>query len=87
MGSVAGADSIEHGNQVSDEQLHQMRDRGIFLDLTPTFYGGFFLKITEPSIVMSPAVHPRLRTVVMPLSRSSRANWAPIKARLAGDSA
>jgi imidazolonepropionase-like amidohydrolase len=34
-----------------------MRDKGIFLDLTPTFYGGFFLKITEPSIVMSPAVH------------------------------
>jgi imidazolonepropionase-like amidohydrolase len=53
----AGADSIEHGNQASDDQLKQMRDRGIFLDLTPTFYGGFFLKITEPSIVMSPAVH------------------------------
>jgi imidazolonepropionase-like amidohydrolase len=54
---AAGADSIEHGNEVADEQLKQMRDRGIFLDLTPTFYGGFFLKITEPSIVMSPAVH------------------------------
>jgi imidazolonepropionase-like amidohydrolase len=53
----AGADSIEHGNQVTDEQLKQMRDKGIFLDLTPTFYGGFFLKITEPSILMSPAVH------------------------------
>jgi imidazolonepropionase-like amidohydrolase len=53
----AGADSIEHGNQVTDEQLKQMRDKGIFLDLTPTFYGGLFLKITEPSIVMSPAVH------------------------------
>jgi imidazolonepropionase-like amidohydrolase len=53
----AGADSIEHGNHVTDEQLKQMRDKGIFLDLTPTFYGGFFLKITEPSIVISPAVH------------------------------
>lgn len=51
----AGADSIEHGNQVTDEQLKQIRDKGIFLDLTPTFYDGFFLKITEPSIVMSPA--------------------------------
>jgi imidazolonepropionase-like amidohydrolase len=51
----AGADSIEHGNGVTDEQLKQMRDKGIFLDLTPTFYGGFFLKITEPSIVISPA--------------------------------
>ena len=53
----AGADSIEHGNRVTDEQLKQMHDKGIFLDLTPTFYDGFFLKITEPSIVMSPAVH------------------------------
>jgi imidazolonepropionase-like amidohydrolase len=53
----SGADSIEHGNDVTDEQLKQMRDQGIFLDLTPTFYGGFLLKVTEPSIVMSPAVH------------------------------
>jgi imidazolonepropionase-like amidohydrolase len=53
----AGADSIEHGNEITDLQLKQMRDKGIFLDLTPTFYGGFFLKITEPSIVMPPAVH------------------------------
>src|SRR5262249_13102394 len=49
----ARADSIEHGNEVTDEQLKQMRDRGIFLDLTPTSYGGFFLKIMEPSIVLS----------------------------------
>lgn len=49
----AGADSIEHGNDSSDEQLRQMRDKGIFLDLTPTSYGGFFLKIMEPSIVQS----------------------------------
>jgi imidazolonepropionase-like amidohydrolase len=53
----AGADSIEHGNKVTDEQLKQMRDKGIFLDLTPTWYGSFFMKITEPSIVMSPAFH------------------------------
>jgi len=52
----AGADSIEHGNQVTDEQLKQIRDKRIFLDLTPTFYDGFFLKVTEPSIVMSPDV-------------------------------
>ena len=52
----AGADSIEHGNFVTNEQLRQMRDKNMFLVLTPTFYGGFFLKITEPSIVMSPAM-------------------------------
>ena len=40
----AGADSIEHGNEVTDEQLKQMRDKGIFFDLTPTFYGGFLRK-------------------------------------------
>jgi imidazolonepropionase-like amidohydrolase len=52
----AGADSVEHGNYVTDEQLTLMRDKGIFLVLTPTFYNGFFLKITEPSIVMSSAM-------------------------------
>jgi len=57
----AGADSIEHGNEVTDEQLKQIRDKGIFLDLTPTAYGNFFTKIMEPSIVISPA---------------SRATWA-----------
>jgi len=49
----AGADSIEHGNEATDEQLKQMRDKGIYLVLTPTFYGGFLRKITEPSIVIS----------------------------------
>jgi imidazolonepropionase-like amidohydrolase len=50
----AGAASIEYGDDVTDEQLKQMRDKGIFLDLTPTCYGGFFIKIAEASIVMSP---------------------------------
>lgn len=53
----AGADSIEHGNDVTDEQLRQMRDKGIYFDLTPTFYGGGYLKIAEPVIVISPAAH------------------------------
>lgn len=53
----AGVDSIEHGNQITDEQLSQIRVKGMFLDLTPTFYDGFFLKITEPRIVLSPAEH------------------------------
>ena len=53
----AGVDSIEHGNDATDEQLRQMRDKGIFLDLTPTFYDGGYLKLAEPMIVISPAVH------------------------------
>jgi imidazolonepropionase-like amidohydrolase len=50
----AGADSIEHGNDVTDEQLRLMRDKGIFLDLTPTFYDGLWSKIHE-TIAVSPA--------------------------------
>lgn len=51
----SGADSIEHGNEATDEQLKQMRDKGIFLDLTPTSYNHFLLKIMEPSVVLPPA--------------------------------
>jgi imidazolonepropionase-like amidohydrolase len=56
----SGADSIEHGNDVTDGQLKAMRDKGIFLDITPTFWGGFFTKIAEPTIVMSPALKSEL---------------------------
>jgi imidazolonepropionase-like amidohydrolase len=52
----AGVDSIEHGNGVTDPQLKLMRDKGIFLVLTPTFYNGRFSRIHEASIVVSPAV-------------------------------
>ena len=51
----SGADSIEHGNDATDQQLRQMRDKGIYLDLTPTFYGGGYLKFAEPVIVIPPA--------------------------------
>lgn len=52
----AGADSIEHANAVTDEQLAEMRAKGIFLGLTPTFYNAFWRSITEPTIVMSPSL-------------------------------
>jgi imidazolonepropionase-like amidohydrolase len=51
----AGADSIEHGNDITDEQLKQIRDKEIYLDLTPTFYDGLWTKIHE-TITSSPAV-------------------------------
>jgi len=51
----AGADSIEHGNDVTDDQLKLMREKGIFFDITPTFWSDFFSKISEPSIVLGPA--------------------------------
>jgi imidazolonepropionase-like amidohydrolase len=46
----AGADSIEHGNGVTDEQLKQMRAKGMFLDFTPTSYGDFFTRKFEAII-------------------------------------
>jgi imidazolonepropionase-like amidohydrolase len=50
----AGADSVEHGNEATDEQLKQMHDKGIFFDFTPTSYGGLFLKIDELIYLLSP---------------------------------
>jgi len=58
----AGVDAIEHGNEVTDEQLRSMRDKGIFLDLTPTFWDGLWSTIHETS-VMSPAFRERLIAV------------------------
>ncbi|HEX8765468.1 MAG TPA: amidohydrolase family protein [Candidatus Acidoferrum sp.] len=49
----AGADSIEHGNGVIEEQLKQMRDKGMFFDFTPTSYGHFFAKVFEGTIAES----------------------------------
>ena len=49
----AGADSIEHGNEVTDEQLKQMRDKGMFFDFTPTSYGNFFTRVFQGIIAES----------------------------------
>ena len=53
-----GADSIEHGNEITDEQLKQMRDKGIFFDFTPTSYGDFLTRIFEGTIAMSLTLRP-----------------------------
>jgi imidazolonepropionase-like amidohydrolase len=57
----AGADSIEHGNEATDAQLKQMRDKGMFFDFTPTSYGDFFTKIFEGTIAMSFKLRPERR--------------------------
>ena len=49
-----GVDTIEHGNAVTEEQLKQMRSKGIWFDFTPTFYGGLLFKIMDASIVTAP---------------------------------
>src|SRR5438067_4941452 len=51
----AGADSIEHGNEATEAQLKQMRDKGIFFDLTPTSYDGFLRKASEQLVLFSAA--------------------------------
>jgi imidazolonepropionase-like amidohydrolase len=51
----AGADSIEHGNEATDAQIKQMRDKGIFFDLTPTNYNGFLRKGAEQMVLFSAA--------------------------------
>ena len=56
----AGVDSVEHGNDVTDEQLKVMRDKGIFFDITPTFADGLNTRIHEGNIVMSPDLRSRL---------------------------
>jgi len=56
MAIDAGADSIEHGNDATEAQLKSMRDKGIFLDLTPTFWSGGLTEILAGSIVMSAAM-------------------------------
>ncbi len=62
MAMDAGADSIEHGNGATEDQLKRMHDKGIFLDVTPTWFDGFDLKVHEASIVMSPAFRSALAT-------------------------
>jgi imidazolonepropionase-like amidohydrolase len=49
-----GADSVEHGNAVTDAQLAAMRRKGIFLDITPSWYGGLGAHIHEV-VTLSPA--------------------------------
>src|SRR5262249_4326360 len=57
----AGADSIEHGNEATDAQLKQMRDKGIFFDFTPTSYGDFFTKVFDGTTAMSFKMRPERR--------------------------
>jgi imidazolonepropionase-like amidohydrolase len=69
----AGADSIEHGNGVTDDQLKIMRDKGIFFDLTPTFADGFWSKIHETSVVST-----ALRSELAARDERSRQRYATL---------
>jgi imidazolonepropionase-like amidohydrolase len=56
----AGADSIEHGDAVTDQMLKQMKDKGTFFDLTETFAGGRLRALVQKSVVLSPENEQRL---------------------------
>jgi imidazolonepropionase-like amidohydrolase len=66
----ARADSIEHGNDATDEELRQMRDKGIFLVLTPTAYGGFFSRRWNRASCSPPRLGRRC-SVPVPVATSS----------------
>jgi len=55
MAIDAGADSIEHGNNATDDELKLMRDKGIFIDLTPVPY---WSKIHE-TIALTPELRAK----------------------------
>ncbi|HKD81462.1 MAG TPA: amidohydrolase family protein [Candidatus Angelobacter sp.] len=57
----AGADSIEHGDDVTDEQLKAMREKGIFLDITQLLYGGRLRRMIEKRMVLPPELQQELK--------------------------
>lgn len=57
----AGADSIEHGDDASDAQLKAMRDKGIYFDLTQTFFGGRMRAMIEKRQVLPPELQQELK--------------------------
>ena len=57
----AGVDSIEHGDDVTDEQLKLMREKGIFFDITQTFFGGRMRAMIEKRQVLPPQLQQGLK--------------------------
>jgi imidazolonepropionase-like amidohydrolase len=57
----AGVDSIEHGDDITDEQLKVMREKGIFFDITQTFYGGRMRAMIEKRQVLPPQLQQGLK--------------------------
>lgn len=57
----AGVDSIEHGNDITDEQLKTMREKGIFLDITELLFGGRLRAMIEKRQVLPPQLQQGLK--------------------------
>jgi imidazolonepropionase-like amidohydrolase len=50
----ARVDSIEHGDDITDEQLKTMAETSIFFDVTETYFGGRLRAWLSKSVVLSP---------------------------------
>lgn len=57
----ARVDSIEHGDDVTGEQLKSMHEAGIFLDVTEAFSGGRLRALLGKSTVLSPEDEQQLK--------------------------
>ncbi|HLY54041.1 MAG TPA: amidohydrolase family protein [Stellaceae bacterium] len=57
MAVKAGVDSIEHGSFLSDEALHQMKDKGVYL--VPTLFAGAW--VGEKADHFPPAIAAKVR--------------------------
>ncbi len=50
----AHVDAVEHGDEITDDQLKTMKQNGIFLDVTQVFDGGRYRTWLKKSVVLSP---------------------------------
>lgn len=57
----AGVDSIEHGDDATDEQLKAMREKGIVFDITPLLFGGRLRAMIEKRLVLPPQLQQGLK--------------------------
>jgi imidazolonepropionase-like amidohydrolase len=56
----AGVDSIEHGDNATDAMLKTMREKGIYFDITQTFFGGRMRSFVQKFMVLPPEMQQDL---------------------------
>ncbi|MGC2695663.1 MAG: amidohydrolase family protein [Candidatus Angelobacter sp.] len=74
----AGVDSIEHGNDVTDEQLKAMREKGVFLDITELLFGGRLRTMIEKRQVLPPQLQQELKAYEQMEAKQTPARMARI---------
>jgi imidazolonepropionase-like amidohydrolase len=74
----AGVDSIEHGNDITDEQLKTMREKGIYLDITELFFGGRLRAMIEKRQVLPPQLQQELKAYEQMEAKQTPARMARI---------